>query len=104
MDGSTQPDPAARAREARARTVHIGDTDTPFAQITSAQARAQAAELKSAGTFGPLQRVVKVAMAWGELARVIEAAGASTVGELDDEEVLRWAERVWVIAPEGGMI
>ena len=43
-------------------------------------------------------------MAWGELAGVVEAAGVATVGELDDETVVLWAERVWVIAPESGMI
>ncbi|MGI9019651.1 MAG: hypothetical protein ACR2G3_02935 [Solirubrobacterales bacterium] len=104
MEASPPNEPPSRAGEARARTVHIGGEDHAFAEITPDQARAQAAELKSTGTFGPLQRVAKVAMAWGELAGVIEAAGASTVGELDDETVLLWAERVWVIAPEGGMI
>jgi len=96
--------PSSRAEGARARTVHIGQADVPFGEVTAEQARAQAAELKSAGTFGPLQRVAKVAMAWGELAAVAEKAGVATIGELDDETVALWAERVWVIAPEGGMI
>ena len=104
LAGMEATNPSSRAKEARARTVHIGEADVPFGEITSEQARAQAAELKSAGTFGPLQRVAKVAMAWGELAGVVEAAGAATVGELDDETVVLWAERVWVIAPESGMI
>jgi hypothetical protein len=90
--------------EARTRTVHIGDADRPFGEVTAEDARAQSAELKEAGSFGPLQRVAKVALAWSELAAVIEGAGVATVGELDDETVVQWAERVWVIAPEGGMI
>ena len=103
MEAGDKPSPT-RAGEARARTVHIGDADVPFGDITPEQARAQAAELRSAGSFGPLQRVVKVARAWGERAGVAEAAGAATVGELDDETVVLWAERVWVLAPESGMI
>ena len=91
-------------REARTRTVHIGEGDRPFGEITAREARAQSAELKGAGSFGPLQRVAKVALAWAELAAVIEQAGAETVGDLDDETVVLWAERVWVIAPESGMI
>ncbi len=98
-----QPSPD-RVQEARTRTVHIGDEDRPFGEVTADEARTQSAELKKAGGFGPLQRVVKVARAWAELAAVIEQAGVATVGDLDDETVVLWAERVWVIAPESGMI
>ena len=93
-----------RLEQARSGTVHIGGRDRPFAELDADDARAQAAELKGAGTFGPLQRVVKVAIAWGELAGVMEQAGAATVGDLDDETVLTYAERVWVIPPAEGMI
>jgi hypothetical protein len=96
--------PPSRAEQARSGRVHIAGADRTFSELTPEDARAQAAKLKEAGTFGPLQRVVKVAMAWGELARVVEEAEVETVGELDDETLLLWAERVWVIAPEGGMI
>ena len=95
---------SGRAQEARTRTVHIGERDVPFAEVTPDDARAQASELKSAGSWGPLQRVAKVALAWGELARVMESEEAATVGDLDDETIVLWAERVWVIAPEEGMI
>ena len=54
----------------------------------------------SAGNWGPLQRVVKVSMAWMELASVVEGAGGDTVGDLDDATIVTWAERVWVIAPK----
>jgi hypothetical protein len=104
MDATASGRPPGRAEEARARTVSIAGTERPFAEITAPEARAQAEELKGAGTWGPLQRVAKVALAWAELARMIDEAGVATVGELDDETVLRWAERVWVIAPETGMI
>lgn len=99
--GSTGP---SRVERARAGVVSVGGAGRPFGELTAADARAQAARLKEAGTWGPLQRVAKVAMAWAELARVIEEAKVDTVGELDDETVLLWAERVWVIAPESGMI
>lgn len=98
------PREPTRLEQARSGTVHLEGRDRPFAELTAADARAQAAELRSAGSFGPLQRVAKVAMAWSELARVMETEGAETVGELDDETVLLWAERVWVIAPESGLI
>jgi len=95
---------ADRVARARAGTVHIRGEDRPFAELTADHARAQASELKDAGTFGPLQRVAKVAMAWGELARLMDRAGAATVGDLDDETLVLWAERVWVIPPEEGLI
>jgi hypothetical protein len=89
---------------ARTGTVHIAGRARRFTEVTAEDARRQAAELKQAGTWGPLQRVVKVALAWTELARVIEETQVATVGELDDDTVLLWAERVWVIAPEEGLI
>ncbi len=104
MEGKASAPRPGRAAEARMRTVHISGVERPFGEVTADDARAQAAELKGAGTWGPLQRVAKVALAWGELAGVIEAAGVETAGELDDETVVLWGERVWVIAPETGMI
>jgi hypothetical protein len=104
VEEPAKQEPRARVQEARTRTVHIGDEDRPFGEVTADEARAQSAELKEAGSFGPLQRVAKVALAGAELAAVIDEAGVGAVGELDDETVVLWAERVWVIAPEAGMI
>ncbi len=84
--------------------MNVGGKDRPFTELGADEARLQAAELKDAGTFGPLQRVAKVSLAWAELAQAIEDAGAATVGELSDELVLMFAERVWVIPPEQGLI
>lgn len=84
--------------------MHIAGSERPFAELTPEDARMLAAELREAGSWGPLQRVVKVALAWSELAGVMERAGVSRVGDLDDETVVLWAERVWVIPPEEGLI
>jgi hypothetical protein len=48
--------------------------------------------------------VAKVARAWRGLAETMEASGAARVGDLDDEAILQWAERAWVIPPASGMI
>jgi len=85
--------------EALARPVFAGDCYKPFAEFTLGDVQARAAELSAAARVGPLVRVAPVARAWSELGRAMTAAGAGTVGELDQQLALEFARRVWVDPP-----
>ena len=43
-------------------------------------------------------------MAWGELARLMDEAGARTVAELGPDAVAERAERLWVVPPGGSLL
>lgn len=89
--------------DALLRTVYIGDHYKPFGEFTVADANAQAQTLKAATGWGTA-KVVAVAMGWSELARVMAAAGAQQVSDLQPEEAGRFAERLWVIPPGGSLL
>lgn len=82
------------------RPVHAGGADKPFGEVTSADARAMAAELKAAGSWGPMARVAGVARGWAELARTLDEAQAATVSDLDAATVRAAAESLWIITPD----
>jgi hypothetical protein len=94
----------ARLARALETPVHRGDRYVAFGELTAGDVRAQAAELREVGGWGPLARVAKVALAWRGLADAMDRAGAARVAELDGSEVVRWGERTWVIPPPEGMI
>jgi hypothetical protein len=93
-----------RVRAALEFQIHQGDRYVPFGDITPDAAREQAERLGNIGTWGPLQRVAKVAQAWKLLAAQMERDGAATVRELEPATVVDHAERVWVTPPEGGLV
>jgi hypothetical protein len=95
---------AGRLSEAVKAPVYCGDRYVAFGELTVAEVRSQAARLDEPGGWGPLARVAKVARAWRGLAEAMEASGAARVDDLDDEAILQWAERAWVIPPASGMI
>lgn len=98
------PDPA-RLAEALSSRVDVGGTGVPFGDLTAEDARAQAQRLADVGTWGPLQRVVKVAQAWKLLAAQLKRDGAAaTVRDLPPGDVIEHAERLWVIPPPEGLI
>ena len=49
-------------------------------------------------------RVAKVAMGWSQLAALMSEREAGKVADLDETTVLDFAERLWLIPPEGGLI
>ncbi len=73
-----------------------------FGDLTAEDARAQGQRLTDVGTWGPLQRVAKVAHAWKLLAAQLENEGRATVRELPAADVIEHAERLWVIPPPEG--
>jgi hypothetical protein len=94
------PDPTAVLAE----TVFAGGSSKPFGELTVEEVRARAAELREAGGWGPTARVVPVAMAWGELERLMEAAGAGHVADLNPSDVAERAEALWVVPPGGSLL
>jgi hypothetical protein len=84
--------------------VFDGESYRPFGELTATDAEGRAAELRSLAGFGPTMRVRPVAMAWGELAKLMGERGAATVSDLDAETVAEYARKLWVTQPAGGIM
>jgi hypothetical protein len=85
--------------------VFSGERSRPFGELTRAEVLARAAELRAAaGGFGPTTRVLPVALAWAELARTMEQAGADSVADLDEQALADRAERLWIVPPGGTLL
>ena len=100
MTERAKPDPETVLAE----QVFAGGRSKPFAEVTVDEVRARADELRSAVGWGPTAKVASVALAWGELARVMDESGAGTVGDLDREAVAQRAEKLWVVPPGGSLL
>ena len=87
-----------------AELVFAGGRSKPFAELTTAEVRARADELSSATGWGPSAKVGSVALAWSELARLMESSGAETVADLDSTAVSERAQRLWIIPPGGSLL
>ena len=87
-----------------AERVYAGGRSKPFGEVTLDEVQARAQELRAATGWGPTAKVASVAMAWGQLARLMEQRGAGTVAELDRQVVVELAERLWVVMPGGSML
>ena len=87
-----------------AQTVFAGGRTKPFAELTPADVRERADELRSATGWGPTAKVGSVARAWAELATVMDEAGAATVANLPPDAVAERAEKLWVIPPGGSLL
>ena len=97
------PDPA-RLERALQGEVHQGERYVPFGAMTLEEVEDRAETIGSVGGWGPLQRAAKVARAWTDLAAQMRERDAATVGELEPATVVRFAEYLWVIPPEDGLI
>lgn len=87
-----------------AEPVFGGGRTKPFAEMTAGEVRDRAAELKAATGWGPTAKVASVALAWSELAKLMERSGAGRVSELDREAVAERAEKLWVVPPGGSLL
>jgi hypothetical protein len=94
----------ARLATALEAEVHQGERYVAFGDLTLAEVEGRAESIGSVGGWGPLQRAAKVARAWAELAGRMRKVEAETVRDLDPATVVQFAEHLWVIPPEGGMI
>ncbi len=87
-----------------AEPVFAGGRSKPFAELTTAEVRARADELKSATGWGPTAKVGSVALAWSELARLMESTGAEAVADLDPAAVSERAQKLWIVPPGGSLL
>jgi hypothetical protein len=99
---STRPPPDPET--VLAEHVFAGGRSKPFAELTAEEVQARAAELKAATGWGPTAKVASVAMAWGELGRLMQQSNARTVGDLDPDAVAQRAEKLWVVPPGGSLL
>ena len=86
------------------QTVFIRSANVRFGELTAADARARADELRAAIGWGPTARVAPVAMAWRELALRMERDAARAVSDLDADLLLELAPRLWIVPPAGGLL
>jgi hypothetical protein len=100
MNAPAKPDPSTILAE----PVFAGGRSKPFAELTTHEVRARAEELKAATGWGPTAKVGSVAMAWSELARLMESTGATTVADLDPAAVSERAQKLWIVPPGGSLL
>jgi hypothetical protein len=86
------------------RSVFVGGSYKRFGALTREDVQALATELGGASGLGHRSRVGSVAAAWQQLGSAMNDAGAGQVGELDQESVERFAQRLWIVPPDGGLL
>jgi hypothetical protein len=94
----------AELKEILGTTVYVDGANRPFGELTLAQVRGRADELRAATGWGPTARVAPVARAWRELTMALEQRGVATVGELEPEVVSELAPKMWVVPPGGSLL
>lgn len=104
MSTRPTPRPPPDAQRVLAEPVFAGGRSKPFAELTAEEVQARATELKAATGWGPTAKVASVAMAWSELARLMEQSKAATVAELEPDAVAQRAEKLWVVPPGGSLL
>jgi hypothetical protein len=90
--------------EILAQTLSFARTPVAFGDVTVAQARERADELRAAVGFGPTARVAPVAQAWRELMLTMQRGGVDRVRELPPEVVLELAPKLWIVPPGGSLL
>jgi hypothetical protein len=92
-------DPDARREQILDQQLYIGGANRSFGDVTLADVRARADELRATTGWGPTARVAPVARAWRELMIEMERSGCSIVGELDTPTLTALAPKLWVVMP-----
>jgi hypothetical protein len=92
-------EPSAEREQILDQQLYIGGANRSFGEVTLADARARADELRATTGWGPTARVAPVARAWRELVIEMERAGCSTVRELDTAALTALAPKLWVVMP-----
>ncbi len=103
-DQPQPPGASAPLSEILSSAVYVDGASRPFGELTPAQIRARADELRAATGWGPTARVAPVAQAWRELALALERTGAERVAALDPAVLSELAPRLWVVLPSGGLL
>lgn len=89
------------AEPVTSRLVFARGENRQFGELTLADVRARADELREVTGWGPMARVGSVARAWSELRLIMERSGAATVSDVDLAELQRLAPGLWVVLPGG---
>jgi hypothetical protein len=92
-------DPATEREQILDQQIYVGGANRSFGDVTLADARARADELRATTGWGPTARVAPVARAWRELVLEMERSGAAIVGELDTAVLTALAPKLWVVMP-----
>jgi hypothetical protein len=92
-------DPDAQREQILVQQLYIGGANRSFGEVTLADVRARADELRATTGWGPTARVAPVALAWRELVIEMERAGCSIVSELDTPTLTALAPKLWVVMP-----
>jgi hypothetical protein len=92
-------DPNTEREQILNQQLYIGGANRSFGDVTLADARARADELRATTGWGPTARVAPVARAWRELVIEMERSGCSIVGELDTSTLTALAPKLWVVMP-----
>ncbi len=72
-------DPDAQREQILDQQLYIGGANRSFGDVTLADVRARADELRAATGFGPTARVAPVARAWRELVMTMERSGRGSL-------------------------
>jgi hypothetical protein len=86
------------------REVYVGDVYKPFGDLTAEDARSLADHLSGHSGGGLEKHTAPVAIAWGELATLLDERGAESVGDLGDEQARQFAARLRVVPPGGSWL
>jgi hypothetical protein len=89
--------------DALQRQVYVNGEYRPFGELTAADARALAAQLRGVTGGGLDAKVGPVRAGWTELAQLLDTPEA-TVADLAPDDVARFAERLWVTPPGGTLL
>ena len=104
MSSAAEPRPPPDADRVLAERVFAGGRSKPFAEMTADEVKARAAELRAATGWGPTAKVGSVAMAWGELGRLMEHVDAADRRRPEADAVAERAEKLWVVPPGGSLL
>jgi hypothetical protein len=90
--------------EVLSREVYVGDGYKPFGDLTAQDAGSLADRL-SGHTGGGLEKhTTPVAIAWSDLAKILDERGAGSVRDLDEDQVRHFATRLRIVPPGGSWL
>jgi hypothetical protein len=87
---------AQQLEEILATPVFMRGEARPLRELTAADVRDRAGELRSVVGFGPTARVAPIARAWAELGIAMDREAATTVAGIAPETLAEVGPRLWI--------